>query len=107
MLTPLTQSVYAVLCSVTMASHKFETLSLHAGQSPDASTNARAVPIYATTSYVFNDAQHGKCDTQGQMGRVVRHSMPLALTHDPVLDSFVLPEYLCADNQARLFGLLA
>ena len=37
---------------------KFETLALHAGQSPDPATNARAVPIYQTTSYVFNDAEH-------------------------------------------------
>ncbi len=36
----------------------FETLALHGGQIPDASTNARAVPIYQTTSYVFNDADH-------------------------------------------------
>ncbi len=36
----------------------FETLALHGGQSPDPTTNARAVPIYQTTSYVFNDAEH-------------------------------------------------
>ncbi len=36
----------------------FETLALHGGQSPDPATNARAVPIYQTTSYVFNDAEH-------------------------------------------------
>ena len=35
-----------------------ETQALHAGQKPDPSTNARAVPIYATTSYVFDDAAH-------------------------------------------------
>ena len=35
-----------------------ETRALHAGQKPDPTTNARAVPIYATTSYVFNDAAH-------------------------------------------------
>jgi O-acetylhomoserine (thiol)-lyase len=35
-----------------------ETLAVHAGQSPDPATNARAVPIYATTSYVFDDADH-------------------------------------------------
>jgi len=34
------------------------TLALHAGQEPDPTTNARAVPIYATTSYVFNDTDH-------------------------------------------------
>ncbi|NLE22103.1 MAG: homocysteine synthase [Actinobacteria bacterium] len=36
----------------------FETLALHGGQEPDPATNARAVPIYQTTSYVFNDADH-------------------------------------------------
>jgi O-acetylhomoserine (thiol)-lyase len=36
----------------------FETLSLHAGQHPDPVTGARAVPIYQTTSYVFQDAEH-------------------------------------------------
>lgn len=37
---------------------KFDTLSLHAGQQPDPSTGARAVPIYQTTSYVFRDCDH-------------------------------------------------
>ena len=36
----------------------FETLSLHAGQHPDPTTGARAVPIYQTTSFVFEDADH-------------------------------------------------
>jgi O-acetylhomoserine/O-acetylserine sulfhydrylase-like pyridoxal-dependent enzyme len=35
-----------------------DTLAIHAGQAPDPATNARAVPIYATTSYVFNDTAH-------------------------------------------------
>ena len=38
---------------------KFETLQLHAGQEPDPATGARAVPLYQTTSYVFNNAEHG------------------------------------------------
>ncbi|CAI7599973.1 unnamed protein product [Penicillium manginii] len=37
----------------------FETLQLHAGHEPDSETNSRAVPIYATTSYTFNDSAHG------------------------------------------------
>jgi O-acetylhomoserine/O-acetylserine sulfhydrylase len=37
----------------------FETLQLHAGQEPDKSTNSRAVPLYQTTSYVFNNSEHG------------------------------------------------
>jgi O-acetylhomoserine (thiol)-lyase len=36
----------------------FDTLALHAGQSPDPATGARAVPIYQTTSYVFDDTEH-------------------------------------------------
>jgi O-acetylhomoserine/O-acetylserine sulfhydrylase len=38
---------------------KFETLQLHAGQEPDPTTGSRAVPLYQTTSYVFNNAEHG------------------------------------------------
>jgi len=38
---------------------KFETLQLHAGQEVDPATGARAVPLYQTTSYVFNSAEHG------------------------------------------------
>ena len=42
-----------------MSNYKFETLQLHVGQEqPDPATDARAVPIYATTSYVFHNAQH-------------------------------------------------
>ncbi|KAK7018464.1 Cys/Met metabolism PLP-dependent enzyme-domain-containing protein [Favolaschia claudopus] len=37
---------------------EFDTLQLHAGQEPDPTTNARAPPIYASTSYVFNNAEH-------------------------------------------------
>ena len=40
-------------------SFRYETLQLHAGQEPDPATNSRAVPIYATTSYVFDDSEHG------------------------------------------------
>nr|AQQ75010.1 hypothetical protein [uncultured bacterium] len=37
-------------------SYRFETLQVHAGQKPDPTTGSRAVPIYQTTSYIFNDA---------------------------------------------------
>ena len=40
------------------ADWSFETKQIHAGQAPDAATNARALPIYATTSYTFNDTDH-------------------------------------------------
>jgi O-acetylhomoserine (thiol)-lyase len=38
----------------------FETRQIHAGQEPDPTTGARAVPVYRTTSYVFRDAQHAQ-----------------------------------------------
>ena len=40
-------------------SFRFETLQVHAGQEPDPVTGSRAVPIYQTTSYVFENAEHG------------------------------------------------
>ena len=42
----------------TAPAHKNETLAVHAGQTVDPTTKARAVPIYATTSYVFDNADH-------------------------------------------------
>jgi OAH/OAS sulfhydrylase len=39
--------------------YRFETLQIHAGQEPAPGTNARAVPIYQTTSYTFDSADHG------------------------------------------------
>ena len=42
----------------TQISQGFETLALHAGQEPDPTTNARAVPIYQTTAYTFDSADH-------------------------------------------------
>jgi O-acetylhomoserine (thiol)-lyase len=38
--------------------HRAETIALHGGQSPDPTTNARAVPIYQTTSFTFEDTEH-------------------------------------------------
>jgi len=39
--------------------YSFDTLAIHAGQEPDPTTGSRAVPIYQTTSYVFENTQHG------------------------------------------------
>ena len=44
--------------SDTKPNHHLGTLALHAGQVPDPATTARAVPIYATTSFVFHDTDH-------------------------------------------------
>ena len=56
--------------------YHFETLQLHVGQEhPDSATDARAVPIYQTTSYVFHNSQHaadrfGLRDTGNIYGRL-------------------------------------
>jgi O-acetylhomoserine (thiol)-lyase len=39
--------------------HQFETIQIHEGHSPDKDTNSRAVPLYQTTSFTFNSAEHG------------------------------------------------
>src|SRR3954462_3221374 len=43
-----------------MSDWKFETKQIHSGAQPDPVTNARATPIYKTTSYVFNNSDHAK-----------------------------------------------
>ena len=47
------------IMSETPQAQRFETLQVHAGQRPDPTTNSRAVPIYQTTSYLFDSAKHG------------------------------------------------
>ena len=47
------------MTDTTKPNYHFETLQVHAGQAPAPGTNARAVPIYQTTSYTFNSAEHG------------------------------------------------
>ncbi len=47
------------MSSTTDKPKRFETLQVHAGQQPAPGTNARAVPIYQTTSYTFDNADHG------------------------------------------------
>src|SRR5215475_15454144 len=41
-----------------MSKHRFETLQLHAGQQIDPTTQSRAVPIYQTTAYAFDNSEH-------------------------------------------------
>lgn len=40
-------------------SWSFDTLAVHGGYTPDPTTKSRAVPIYATSSYVFDSSEHG------------------------------------------------
>ena len=47
------------MSATTTQSRRFETVTLHGGHTPDGDTKSRAVPIYQTTSYVFDSADHG------------------------------------------------
>src|SRR3989338_4407394 len=79
---------------------KLETLAIHAGYSPDPTTKAVAVPIYQTSSFAFDDTQHGAdlFDLKGA-GNIValaalaaaahRHGVPL------IVDNTVATPILC------------
>ena len=56
-----------------MSDQRPETIALHGGQVPDPTTGSRAVPIYQTTSYVFDDTEHALAlrDHQRRVSRVV------------------------------------
>ncbi len=47
-----------------MADYGFNTLAVHAGAQPDPATGARATPIYQTTAFVFEDADHAAAAVQ-------------------------------------------
>ena len=58
---------------------KFETIAVHGGYSPDPTTKAVAVPIYQTTSYAFDDTQHGADQIGRQQIGGELHPMEVAL----------------------------
>jgi len=55
---PKDESMAGITAGAAARPQGFETLALHAGHAPDAATGARAVPIYQSTSFVFDDADH-------------------------------------------------
>ncbi|MQG05091.1 MAG: O-acetylhomoserine aminocarboxypropyltransferase/cysteine synthase [SAR202 cluster bacterium] len=80
-----------------MSEYKFETLQLHAGQEPDPTTNSRAVPIYQTTSYVFNSHEHANnLFTLKELGNIYTRIM------NPTTDVF---EKRVAALEGGLLGL--
>ena len=80
-----------------MRDYRFETLQLHGGQEPDPATNARAVPIYQTTSFVFNSQEHGSnLFTLKELGNIYTRIM------NPTTDVF---EKRVAALEGGLLGL--
>ena len=63
-----------------MADLRFETLQLHVGQEqPDIASDARAVPIYQTTSYVFRNSQHAATDSDLRIPVISMEDLPILL----------------------------
>ena len=62
--------------------HRFDTLTLHAGAAPDPATGARATPIYQTTSFVFRDTAHAAAlFGLEELGMIDRKSTRLNSSH--------------------------
>ena len=93
--------------------YKFETLQLHVGQEkPDPATDARAVPIYQTTSYVFHSAQHaadrfGPRDAGNIYGRLTNSTQGVLEERIAALEGGVGALALAAGAAAVTYSILA
>lgn len=96
-----------------MANYKFETLQLHVGQeTPDPATDARAVPIYATTSYVFHDSAHaaarfGLADAGNIYGRLTNSTQDVLEQRVAALDGGTAALALASGAAAITYTLQA
>lgn len=96
-----------------MSNYKFETLQLHVGQeTPDPATNARAVPIYATTSYVFRDSAHaaarfGLADAGNIYGRLTNSTQDVLEKRVAALEGGVAALALASGAAAITYVLQA
>lgn len=96
-----------------MSDYKFETLQLHVGQeSPDPSTDSRAVPIYATTSYVFHNCEHaaarfGLADAGNIYGRLTNSTQDVLEKRIAALEGGVAALALASGAAAITYTLEA
>ncbi len=96
-----------------MSDYKFETLQLHVGQeAPDPATDARAVPIYATTSYVFRDCAHaaarfGLADAGNIYGRLTNSTQEVLEKRVAALEGGVAALALASGAAAITYTLEA
>ena len=96
-----------------MSNYKFETLQLHVGQeNPDPATDARAVPIYATTSYVFKNSAHaaarfGLADAGNIYGRLTNSTQDVLEQRVAVLEGGVAALALASGAAAITYTLEA
>ena len=96
-----------------MSNYKFETLQLHVGQeNADPATDARAVPIYATTSYVFHDCAHaaarfGLTDAGNIYGRLTNSTQDVLEKRIAALEGGVAALALASGAAAITYTLQA
>lgn len=96
-----------------MSDYKFETLQLHVGQeSPDPATDSRAVPIYATTSYVFHNCEHaaarfGLADAGNIYGRLTNSTQDVLEKRIAALEGGVAALALASGAAAITYTLEA
>lgn len=96
-----------------MSGYKFETLQLHVGQeTPDIATDSRAVPIYATTSYVFKNCEHaaarfGLTDAGNIYGRLTNSTQDIFEKRIAALEGGVAALALASGAAAITYALQA
>ena len=96
-----------------MSNYRFETIQIHAGQeNPDPATGARAVPIYATASYVFQDSAHaaarfGLADTGNIYGRLTNSTQDILEQRVAALEGGVAALALASGAAAITYTLEA
>src|SRR6201989_2417788 len=89
----------------------FETKQVHAGQTPDIATNARALPIYQTTSYSFNSTEHaaalfGLAEPGNIYTRIMNPTTDVVEQRIAALEGGVAALFLASGQAAETFSIL-
>jgi O-acetylhomoserine (thiol)-lyase len=92
-------------------SWSFETKQVHAGQTPDIATNARALPIYQTTSYTFNSTEHaaalfGLAEPGNIYTRIMNPTQDVVEQRIAALEGGVAALFLASGQAAETFAIL-
>jgi O-acetylhomoserine (thiol)-lyase len=93
------------------ANWSFETKQVHAGQTPDSATGARALPIYQTTSYVFRDTDHaaalfGLAEPGNIYTRIMNPTQDVVEQRIAALEGGVAALFLASGQAAETFAIL-
>src|SRR6195952_106442 len=93
------------------ASWSFETKQIHAGQTPDSATHARALPIYATTSYTFDNTEHaaalfGLAEPGNIYTRIMNPTQDVVEQRIAALEGGVAALFLASGQAAETFAIL-